>query len=102
MKRNLIAVLFAVLVIVGLTCCGGPGSNAMPDVTGRSVAQAIEMLDDAGYYDQTLRYSDGDRAYGGMVCGQSPQAGTEQSTDVRVVLTVTGGMACRQRVGGML
>lgn len=88
MKKNLIAVLVALLVVFGLCQCGKPATETMPDVVGQSVAQAIETLNQAGYKDQTLKNPNGGKADTGVVVGQSPKAHTEQATDTKVTLTV--------------
>lgn len=88
MKKNLIAILFAILVVVGLAHCGGPETKTVPDVTGQPVAQAIETLNNAGYYNQTLQYPNGDPAYSGIVDRQTPKAGAEKPTDTKITLTM--------------
>lgn len=88
MKKNIIAILFAILIICGLVQCGADETKTIPDVTGQTVPEAIQTLNDAGYHNQTLKHPDGSNAYSGTVTKQTPKAGTEQSTDTMVTLTV--------------
>ena len=96
MKKNIIAILFAILVVFGLVQCGGDETKTVPDVTGQTVAQAIQTLNDAGYHNQTLKQPDGSKATNGTITKQSPKAGTEQSTDTIIIMTVENATTRRK------
>lgn len=97
MKKNLIAILFALLVVVGLVGCGGDETKPVPDVTGQSMSQAVETLQDAGFYLQTFQTPAGNKAFGGTVTRQSPEAGSEQPTYTKITMTVESDMEIQKR-----
>lgn len=87
-KHKGIAILAAILTVTGLAYCGGNETKTVPDVTGQTVPEAIQTLQKAGYYNQTLQDPDGNPTSNGTVTKQTPKAGTEQPTDTKITLTL--------------
>lgn len=76
------------------------GENILPDVAGRSVADASRMLNESGFYVVDLQRPRFGRA--GRVATQVPLAGIALRLDSRVLLTLTGGIAGRALSGALL
>lgn len=89
MKKNILAILFAILIVAGLVQCGSEDPTTIPNVTGQTVYEAIQTLDNAGYHQHTVQYPDGTTAFGnGPVTGQTPKAGSKQDTSTKITLTI--------------
>lgn len=97
MKKNIIAILFAILVVVGLVNCGGDDEPVkIPDVTGLTLSEAVEKLNDAGFYNQKHQYPNDIKIPDGTVTRQSPKAGSEQPTYTKITLTVKSDWQIQQ------
>mgnify|MGYP003190964386 CR=1 FL=1 len=83
-----IAILAAILIVLGLAYCSRNGTKTVPDVTGQTISEATQTLQKAGYYNQTLQDLDGNPIFSGTVTKQTPKAGTEQSTATKIILTL--------------
>jgi beta-lactam-binding protein with PASTA domain/tRNA A-37 threonylcarbamoyl transferase component Bud32 len=70
------------------------GTIDLPDVTGRTEAEARKMLTDAGFSDLQISTEQVDSAQpAGTVVGTTPAAATPASSSTRIVLQVSGGEA---------
>ena len=70
------------------------GTIDLPDVTGRTEAEARKMLTDEGFSDLQISTEQVDSAQpAGTVVGTTPAAATPASSSTRIVLQVSGGEA---------
>ncbi|MBT1174671.1 PASTA domain-containing protein [Bifidobacterium sp. LC6] len=83
--KKAIALLLSALMLVGLSACG---EKTVPDVTGKTLAEAKSMLNNEGFYSIDAKDPDGGIALKGTVKAQEPKAGEESSTSDEVTLTV--------------
>jgi serine/threonine-protein kinase len=75
---------------VGVAISAGTGTVRVPDVVGRTEADATLALRDAGFVTATLRRVPSDRG-AGLVIDQSPPGGRDVSPDTDVELTSSAG-----------
>jgi serine/threonine-protein kinase len=70
------------------------GTIELPDVAGRSEAEARQILTDAGFSDVQISREEVDSPQPpGTVVGTTPGAASPASSDTRIVLQVSGGAA---------
>jgi eukaryotic-like serine/threonine-protein kinase len=75
---------------VALTVSAGPGTEAVPDVEGRPLAEARAALEQAGFETRTRRVFSDDVATG-RVISTTPPGGTQAERGSRVTLVVSRG-----------
>ncbi|WP_346620843.1 Stk1 family PASTA domain-containing Ser/Thr kinase [Blastococcus montanus] len=69
------------------------GTVDLPDVTGRTQAEAVAALTDAGFTEAQITVEEVDSAEpAGTVIGTTPGPGSSASTGTRIVLQVSGGV----------
>jgi serine/threonine-protein kinase len=78
--------------VVNLVVSAGVGKVEVPDVVGRTQAQATSRLTNAGFTTQVVQEPSDDRP-SGEVLSQDPPAGTEQDRGSTVTITVSSGVA---------
>jgi beta-lactam-binding protein with PASTA domain len=85
--------LLLVLVIAGVVAAWQNGSRGlrMPDVGGKAVADAVEMLHQAGIDDVAIKQQPDTKTQSGLVDGTSPAAGAPVAPNDRVTLMVSAG-----------
>jgi beta-lactam-binding protein with PASTA domain len=77
---------------VQLVLSGGPATIQVPDVVGRSFAQARQLLQQLGLVVGDVVTPNGDKPDGGApVTSQSPAAGAQAAAGSRITLRVGGG-----------
>ena len=98
-KRALIAIA-AVLVIAAIAglsfflLSGGcsTGSTEVPDFTGKTLDEAKEMIEKAGFQLGQIDYQNSETVESGKVISQTPRAGSHQEKGTKVTLVVSQGV----------
>jgi beta-lactam-binding protein with PASTA domain len=85
---GLVAILIVLLAILAAQD-DEKGRRAVPDVVGLRRAQAVDILEEAGYGVDGRRTASGEPR--GIVVDQSPDAGTELARDQAVEIVVSSG-----------
>ena len=73
---------------VGLTVSAGPGAQTVPQVQGKRLSKAREMLEQAGFAVGHLRYGSNDDYDQNVVLKQSPAANTPAPRGAKVDLVI--------------
>ncbi len=71
--------------------CSGAGSE-VPDVTGKSLEEATQIIEDAGFKVGTVDYIYDEKVPADSVISQTPRGGTHQEAGTRITLTVSQGI----------
>lgn len=101
--RRLTQILAALILVALLSCLvlwGVSGLKAVPDVVGLSKADAIKVLEKAGFTVGTVTEGAGAAGSAGKVLAQSPKAGDRVSAGSAVDLVVAGGSVAGGGTGG--
>ena len=90
--RRFVPVLLLALALASAGCAGGiPGcGTAVPDVKGKTPAQAEAALKAAGFAMGAVKYDPAAEGVAGAVVAQVPAAGTQAAAGSAVDLTVAG------------
>ena len=80
---------------VGVALSSGQGTVRVPDVLGRTEAEATIALRDAGFVGAVLRRVPSDRPVG-VIIDQTPPGGRDVPADTNVELVSSGGGAAAQ------
>jgi serine/threonine-protein kinase len=73
---------------VTITVAKEPATQAVPDVVGQGVNEAVNLLSDAGFVPNQVTQNVTDRSQDGKVLSQNPSANTEARSGSRVTITV--------------
>jgi serine/threonine-protein kinase len=73
---------------VTITVAKEPDTTTVPDVVGRGVNEAVNLLSDAGFVPNQVTQNVSERSQDGKVLSQSPQANTDAKSGSRVTITV--------------
>ena len=98
-NKKTIAIIAAVVAVIAVAAIaafaifgGGSGSGSpVPDVKGKSLEQATQMLDEAGFKVGNVSSRSDDSVEEGSVISQDPAAGTKREEGSRINLVVSSG-----------
>ncbi len=95
-KKAIIAVaIIAALAVIGALAffllSGGSGGASVPDVTGKTRAEATETLEHAGFKVGNVTEVYSDTVESGKVISQDPKAGSSAEKGAKVNLTISQG-----------
>ncbi|HIS39384.1 MAG TPA: Stk1 family PASTA domain-containing Ser/Thr kinase [Candidatus Aphodovivens avistercoris] len=92
---GIVVAIVAVIAIAGLAAffaLGGSGTgNPVPNVTGKTLDEATQLLEDAGFQVGNVSQRSDDKVEEGKVASQDPAAGTKREEGTRVNLVVSSG-----------
>ena len=78
-------------VLLGRGCSVDTGNIEVPDVAGKTLAEAQDLIEDAGLSVGVVDYVYSDTVPEGCVVSQSPRAGSKQAEKTRINLSVSQG-----------
>ncbi len=98
-SKKTIGIIVAVVAVIAVAAIaafaifgGGSGSGSpVPDVKGKSLEQATQMLDEAGFKVGNVSSRSDDSVEEGSVISQDPAAGTKREEGSRINLVVSSG-----------
>lgn len=77
-------------LLLGRGCSGG--GKEVPDVAGKTLSEATQMIEDAGFTLGSVDYVYDEKVPADSVISQTPRAGTHQEKGTKVTLTVSQGI----------
>ena len=87
-----VVAVIAIIAIAAFALTGGSGSGTpVPDVKGKSLEQATQILDEAGFDVGNVTSRSDDSVEEGNVISQDPAAGTKREEGTRINLVVSSG-----------
>lgn len=86
MRKHIAIVVLTACLLVGSGC----SAKAVPNVTGKSMVTATDMLEEMGFAVGEVKYDDSSSARAGEVIAQSPGAGTLAGKGAKIDLTIAG------------
>ena len=95
-KAIIIIAIVAVIAVIGVAAWAflnrGPGSNDLPDVTGKTLEEATAVIEDAGFVVGTVSDAYSDSVAEGRIISQNPPPNTNQQEGTKINLTVSLGI----------
>ena len=95
-KAIIIIAIVAIIAVIGVAAWAflnrGPGSNDLPDVTGKTLEEATAVIEDAGFVVGTVSDAYSDSVAEGRIISQNPPPNTNQQEGTKINLTVSLGI----------